>query len=54
MTTPSFKIIYTLQIFLIYIIYSELKLPKFQDSGRLIGYGHVTFESPDARDLVKL
>jgi len=28
---------------------TEMKLPRFQDSGRLLGYGHITFADEDAR-----
>jgi hypothetical protein len=31
---------------------SEIKLPRYQDTGRLIGYGHVTFDTPEAREAV--
>jgi len=29
-----------------------MKLPKFQDTGRLLGYGHVTFVDEEARKKV--
>ena len=32
---------------------SEIKMPTFQDSGRCIGYAHVTFMSKDAYEKAK-
>ncbi len=32
----------------------DLRLPKYQDSGRLLGYGHVTFSSEEERDAVSV
>jgi RNA recognition motif-containing protein len=34
--------------------FRDLKLPKYQDTGRLLGYGHVTFSTQEERDAVKL
>ena len=31
--------------------YSEVKLPKYQDSGRCKGYAHVTLNSEDSYKL---
>jgi len=31
-----------------------MKLPKYQDTGRLLGYGHVTFVDEEARKKVYL
>jgi len=48
------EITYLFRCYSLINLYREMKLPRFQDSGRLLGYGHITFDSEEARQSVIL